>query len=149
MQAERAHFSRAVILAAGFAAGALTRALVNTGQAREVASLRRSIADLETNLAAREAEWEQTAVRLSERLDAHDARFNDLPSTSQIVAAMDELLSKTMQSLNQRLSTQADSIELLKTTVAQTDGLLERVLESLDALRPAAEGHAETGPGGK
>jgi uncharacterized coiled-coil protein SlyX len=53
-----------------------------------------------------------------------------------------------MQPLNQRLSTQADSIELLKTTVAQTDGLLERVLESLDALRPA-EGRAETSPGTK
>jgi uncharacterized coiled-coil protein SlyX len=48
---------------------------------------------------------------------------------------MEQLLSKTMASLDERLVTQARSIELLKTTVSQTDNLLERVLESLDSLQ--------------
>jgi uncharacterized coiled-coil protein SlyX len=48
---------------------------------------------------------------------------------------MEQLLSKTMTSLDERLTTQAHSIEALKATVTQTDGLLERVLESLDSLQ--------------
>lgn len=48
---------------------------------------------------------------------------------------MEELLTKTMASLDDRLITQAHSIEVLKTTVSQTDSLLERVLESLDSLQ--------------
>jgi len=52
---------------------------------------------------------------------------------------MEQLLSKTMSSLDERLTTQARSIEVLKTTVSQTDSLLERVLESLDSLQSASE----------
>jgi uncharacterized coiled-coil protein SlyX len=40
-----------------------------------------------------------------------------------------------MTTLDDRLTTQAHSIEVLKTTVSQTDSLLERVLESLDTLQ--------------
>jgi hypothetical protein len=58
-----------------------------------------------------------------------------LAGLRQIVAAMEQLLTKTMASLDDRLVTQADSIEVLKTTVSQTDSLLERVLESLDSLQ--------------
>lgn len=63
----------------------------------------------------------------------------DVPSTSQIIAAMEQLLSKTMSSLDDRLTSQARSIEVLKTTVSQTDSLLERVLESLDSLQAGSE----------
>ena len=55
---------------------------------------------------------------------------------------MEQFLSKTMGSLDDRLTAQAQSIDVLKTTVSQTDSLLERVLESLDSLQaytPAAE----------
>jgi len=48
---------------------------------------------------------------------------------------MEQLLSKTMASLDDRLTTQANSIDVLKATVSQTDSLLERVLESLDSLQ--------------
>ena len=44
-----------------------------------------------------------------------------------------------MSSLDERLTTQAHSIEILKTTVSQTDSLLERVLESLDSLQAYAD----------
>jgi hypothetical protein len=139
MQAERAHLPRVAILVAGFAAGALARAISNRQQARELAALKRALSDAQEHLAARQVALDDTIARLEQRLDTHETRLNDIPSTTQIVAAMDELLSKTMHSLNQRLSAQADSIELLKTTVAQTDGLLERVIESLDSLRQVPE----------
>jgi uncharacterized coiled-coil protein SlyX len=148
MQAERGQFSRVAILVAGFAAGALARAISNREQAREIAALRRSLRNVEEDFAARRLILDETVARIEERLDVHESRLKDMPSTGQIVAAMDELLSKTMQSLDQRLSTQADSIELLKTTVAQTDGLLERVIESLDALRQAPDGETSAKSGG-
>jgi hypothetical protein len=52
---------------------------------------------------------------------------------------MEQLLSKTLSQLDDRMTTQARSIEVLKTTVSQTDSLLERVLESLDSLQTFAE----------
>ena len=120
MQAERAQISRVAILVAGFAAGALSKALANSRQQREIAALRRSLAESETRLSRQERDAQERFGRIETRLEEHEARLNDVPSTAQIVAAMEELLSKTMLSLNQRLSAQSDSIELLKTTVAQT-----------------------------
>lgn len=144
MQADRAQISRAAILVAGFAVGALSRALADSRQGREIAALRRSLSDSEARLAEQQQEWQERLGRIEARLDEHETRLNDVPSTVQIVAAMEELLSKTMQPLNHRLSAQSDSIELLKTTVAQTDGLLERVLESLDSLRQSPAGVEST-----
>ena len=48
---------------------------------------------------------------------------------------MEQLLSKTMASLDDRLTTQAHSIEALQTTVSQTDSLLENV------TGPSIDGH--------
>jgi chromosome segregation ATPase len=89
--------------------------------------------------AARFAQAENRLDGVETRLDEHAAKLADVPSTSQIVAAMEQLLTKTMSSLDDRLSTQAHSIEVLKTTVSQTDSLLERVLESLDSLQTLTE----------
>jgi len=97
--------------------------------------LKRSLADLETRMEARQAADAARFSRVESRLEEHTARLKDVPSTTQIVAAMEQLLVKTMSSLDDRLSTQAHSIEVLKATVSQTDTLLERVLESLDSLQ--------------
>ena len=78
------------------------------------------------------------------RLAEHDAKFKEVPSTADIVSAMEQLLSKTMTSLDERMNSQAGSIEVLKTTVTQTDSLLERVLESLDSLQAAPEVSAQS-----
>src|SRR5690349_58914 len=74
-------------------------------------------------------------AQIESKIEEHSTKLNDVPSTAQIVAAMEQLLSKTMASLDDRLTTQARSIEVLRTTVTQTDSLLERVLESLDSLQ--------------
>lgn len=101
--------------------------------------LKRSLSDLEGRLLARETADAERFGQIETRLAEHTARLADVPSTSQIVAAMEQLLSKTMASLDDRLTTQANSIDVLKTTVSQTDGLLERVLESLDSLQTPAD----------
>lgn len=153
MQADRAQISRLAILAAGFAVGALSKALVDTHQTREIAALKSALAEAESRFLVRqqerEAEWRTRCEHMEARLEVHEARLNDLPSAGQLVAVVEELLSKTMHSLDQRLSAQADSIDVLKTTVSQTDALLERVLESLEALRqtPAAAADASENRG--
>ena len=128
---------RVAFFLAGVAAAAVTlprreRAGMDSATAED---LKRSLAGLEARLQSREAADEARFARVEVRLEEHAARLADVPSTGQIVAAMEQLLSKTMASLDDRLTTQAHSIDVLKTTVAQTDSLLERVLESLDSLQ--------------
>jgi hypothetical protein len=128
---------RVAVFLAGIAAGALTMPRRGRGgmDPAAAADLKRSLAGLENRLLASETAGADRLTRIEARLDEHDAKLADVPSTSQIVAAMEQLLSKTMASLDDRLTTQAHSIDVLKTTVSQTDSLLERVLESLDSLQ--------------
>jgi septal ring factor EnvC (AmiA/AmiB activator) len=126
---------RAALLLAGVAAGAMSRVFKSTDD-QQFRQLRKSIADLEDRLANQEALQNNRLHQLELKVGEHEQRLNDVPSTTQIVAAMEGLLSKTMTSLDARLSEQAHSIDVLKMTVSQTDELLERVLESIDSLRP-------------
>jgi len=128
---------RAAIFLAGVAAGVLSRNWRERGGADTGAlqGLQQSVTDLQARLAFQEAANASKLSQIETRLDEHASKLADIPSTTQIVAAMEQLLSKTMTSLDERLSTQAHSIEVLKTTVSQTDSLLERVLESLDSLQ--------------
>jgi hypothetical protein len=128
---------RVAIFLAGIAAGALTGARRERGGMDPVAlkGLKDSLSGLENRLAAQDTASANRFTQIETRLDEHAAKLADVPSTTQIVAAMEQLLAKTMSSLDDRLSTQAHSIEVLKTTVSQTDSLLERVLESLDSLQ--------------
>jgi hypothetical protein len=128
---------RVAIFLAGVAAGVLTGSRRDRGGMDPTAlkGLKDSLSGLENRLATQETASANRFTQIEVRLDEHAAKLADVPSTAQIVAAMEQLLAKTMSSLDERLSTQAHSIEVLKTTVSQTDSLLERVLESLDSLQ--------------
>ena len=130
---------RVAIFLAGVAAGALTLSRREKGRGPAVdpatQELKNSMARLESSLATQDAANAGRFAQIETRLDEHAAKLAEAPSTAQIVAAMEQLLTKTMASLDDRLTTQAHSIEVLKTTVSQTDSLLERVLESLDSLQ--------------
>ena len=128
---------RLAIFLAGVAAGAITnyRRERASGSTQSNEEIKQSIAALEARLAANEAASAARFAQVENRIDEHAAKLAEMPSTTQIVSAMEQLLSKTMASLDDRLTTQAHSIEVLKTTVSQTDNLLERVLESLDSLQ--------------
>ena len=131
---------RAAIFLAGVAAGVLARPRQEAGaDSGAIKDLKNSVAELEARLTAQEAAQTSRLGQIETRLDEHGAKLANIPSTTQIVAAMEQLLSKTMASLDERLTTQAHSIEVLKTTVSQTDSLLERVLESLDSLQTYSE----------
>jgi chromosome segregation ATPase len=126
-----------VFFLAGVAAAAITlprreRTGMDPAAAEE---LKKSLAALEARIQERETADAARFAQVESRLEQHSVKLADVPSTSQIVSAMEQLLSRTMASLDDRLSTQAHSIEVLKSTVSQTDNLLERVLESLDSLQ--------------
>jgi chromosome segregation ATPase len=128
---------KVAIFLAGVAAGALTlsRGKDKGAGAQANAELKKALAEMEGRLAAQESSAGNRFAQLETRLDEHASKLAEVPTTSQIVNAMEQLLSKTMASLDDRLTSQAHSIEVLKTTVSQTDSLLERVLESLDSLQ--------------
>lgn len=132
---------RVALFLAGVAAGALTnsRRERTEGNSHAVQDLKKSIAGLESKLAQQENTNAARFTQIESKLEEHAAKLSEIPSTAQIVSAMEQLLSKTMASLDERLTTQANSIDVLKTTVSQTDSLLERVLESLDSLQAYAE----------
>jgi uncharacterized coiled-coil protein SlyX len=109
------------------------------GDPASVAELRKALGDLESRVAGQESTSAQRLGQLEAKIEETTAKLTEVPSTQQIVDAMETLLQKTMASLDERLTTQAQSIEVLKTTVSQTDSLLERVLESLDSLQTYAE----------
>jgi hypothetical protein len=131
------------VLAAGWLAGRrkedFAPAAAGPAPARPAENWNRVAADLERRLAAQEAATIQRFAAVEAKIDEQGARLSELPSTQQIVGAMEQLIAKTMSSLDDRLTNQAHSIEVLKTTVSQTDNLLERVLESLDSLQTYAE----------
>ena len=128
---------RVALFLAGVAVAALTmpRRERRPIDAAGVDGLKKSLATLESRVQTREAADIARFGQIEAKLEDHSTTVADVPSTSQIVAAMEQLLSKTMSSLDDRLTGQAHSIEVLKTTVSQTDSLLERVLESLDTLQ--------------
>ena len=128
---------RLAIFLAGIAVGALTGSRRERGGMDSAAAdeLRRSLAGLENRLASQESAHASILEQVDARLAGHAAKLAEAPSLAQITTAVEQLLAKTMASLDERLTTQAHSIEVLKTTVSQTDSLLERVLESLDSLQ--------------
>lgn len=133
------YLPRIAIFLAGIAAGAFASARrERSGAGMDPAALQElksSLANLETRLKAQDNAAAERFTKVETRLEEHATKLAEVPSTAQIVSAMEQLLSKTMTSLDERLTTQAHSIEVLKTTVSQTDSLLERVLESLDSLQ--------------
>src|SRR5438067_2750455 len=58
--------------------------------------LKKSVANLETRVQTRESVESARLVQIESKLESHAASLADVPSTSQIVAAMEQLLSKTM-----------------------------------------------------
>lgn len=135
---------RLALFLAGLAAGALgcarrDRRMGDPQHLEDLKNLQDAIANLEARLGKQETVSANRLHQVESRLDEQAAKLAEVPTTSQITAAMEQVLSRSMASLDERLTTQAHSIEVLKMTVSQTDNLLERVLESLDSLQSYSE----------
>jgi DNA anti-recombination protein RmuC len=126
-----------------FLAGAITAGLLTARRTEprrapaDAGSVPKGVEEEQNKVTEREAALAARLAKIEERLEQHEARLAEIPSTQQIVAAMEQLISKMVSSLDERFKSQAQSIEALKGSVTETDGLLERVLESLDSLQSA------------
>ncbi len=125
------HAPGVALFLAGAAAVALTRRSRPGNGDAAFHELARSVGALESRLDSQEAANAARFKVIEAQLELHAAKLAQAPSTAQIVAAMEQLLSKTLAPLDERVRSQARTIETLKATASQTDGLLERVLESL------------------
>ena len=90
---------------------------------------------LEATVASLTTRYDGRLSALESHVKEHDAKLKELPTLAQVVSTMEEMLSSTMSGLDQKLSDQVKSIEVLKTTVAQSDELMERVLDSIYSLQ--------------
>jgi hypothetical protein len=94
------------------------------------------------------------AVRaIEERLDAmqsqihalqssgeiHGARLESAVSADDLSAALDKAFLRVQSEIDARFEDQARSVEALRAMVGQTDELLERLLDRLEAMRSEAE----------
>jgi uncharacterized coiled-coil protein SlyX len=94
-----------------------------------------AVASLESTVAALTTRYDNRMTELEGRVNDHSAKLKELPTLAQVVSTMEEMLSSTMSGLDNKLSEQVRSIEVLKTTVAQSDELMERVLDSIYSLQ--------------
>jgi chromosome segregation ATPase len=133
------NLSRAMIFLAGLAAGTLARRPDRNRSESSTEEVKQIVAELAAKVAANQAEAAERFQRVDARLDEQATKLAEIPSTAQIVSAMEQILARSMASLDERLANQAHSIEVLRSTVAQTDTLLERVLESIDSLQTYPE----------
>ena len=102
---------------------------------RAVSSLESAVAALATRYDSRFTQIDSHFTQIENRVSDHDAKLRELPSLAQVVSTVEEMLSSTMSGLDQKLSEQVRSIDVLKTTVAQSDELMERVLDSIYSLQ--------------
>ena len=126
----------------GVLAGAMTATLLDAlrrqqAEAPAASGQSSAVPEPEARPAAPEADTAARLAQIEARLEEHAAKLAQMPSTGEIVGAMEQLIAKIVNSLDDRFTSQARSIEALKGAAAQTDSLLERVLESLDALEPS------------
>jgi|SRR5579871_1024296 len=94
-----------------------------------------AVASLEATVASLTSRYDGRLAVLETHVKEHDAKLKELPTLAQVVTTMEEMLSNTMSGLDQKLSDQVKSIEVLKTTVSQSDELMERVLDSIYSLQ--------------
>ena len=94
-----------------------------------------AVASLEATVASLTTRYDGRLGALETQVKDHEAKLKELPTLAQVVSTMEEMLSSTMSGLDQKLSDQVKSIDVLKTTVAQSDELMERVLDSIYSLQ--------------
>ena len=94
-----------------------------------------AVASLEASVASLTTRYDSRIASLESHVAGHDAKLKELPTLAQVVSTMEQMLSNTMSGLDQKLSEQVRSIDVLKTTVAQSDELMERVLDSIYSLQ--------------
>lgn len=126
---------RTVFIVGGIAVGVVSILWKSREEAPKDEPLHRSVGELEARVSSQAVHYQSRLADIERRLEQHDVKLKDVPTLGQIVSTMETMLTNTMCGLDQKLADQVRSIEVLKTTVVQTDELMERVLDSIYSLQ--------------
>jgi chromosome segregation ATPase len=124
------------------AAGAVARYV--TADRRRLEALERTVDGVALHIDEEARRNDARCQSIESRLATCESRLDEIPSLDEIVGAIQQQLSHTGTCIHERLSRQEEAIAVLKTTVAQTDQLLERILDSVESLRRGGAGHRDT-----
>jgi methyl-accepting chemotaxis protein len=110
-------------------------------------ALTRRVEDLATAVAGLQQRLEAAApaaekiVSVSQRVDQLERRIEQMiaeapagPSLEQVLAAVEQMVAAKIGGLDERLTDQVHAIELLRHASAQTDTLLHRLIQAVEAL---------------
>ncbi len=89
-----------------------------------------------TELSPRYSTLQKRVASLEALVEAHDAKLRNVPTTEQIVEAMDQVFERGAAALHARFAEQTRALENLQAVVGQTDELLEKILDSIYSLQP-------------
>ena len=126
---------RTLCILGGITVGVVSVLWKSRDVARRDEPLHRSVGDLEARISSQAVHYQSRLADIERRLEQHEIKLKDIPTLPQIVSTMETMLANTMSGLDQKLADQVRSIEVLKTTVVQTDELMERVLDSIYSLQ--------------
>ena len=107
----------------------------DTSAQQVAASFEAKVESMSARFDARFHQLEAKVAGHDTRLFDHEAKLKEMPTLTQIISTMEEMLAGTMTGLDQKIADQVRSIEVLKTTVSQSDELMERVLDSIYSLQ--------------
>ncbi len=128
MTAKRAGKSILVAAGAGFGLMQSLRILANIG--RDIGQTATSIQRLD----ARVDTLDVAVARLAEQIERLNADSNQRVTREELKDRMDRMFHQMDSRIEERFERQTTSVEALRLMVAQTDELLQRVLEGLEAL---------------
>ncbi len=133
-------------------------------QGRRVEELAKAVADLQSRLGpdlppAVEERLETVKVRVDQlegRLEQVVREGAVLPPMEQVLAAVERMVAVRIGGLDERLTDQVNAIELLRKASAQTDALLQKLIQAVESLaeqsaesEPVARGEARNDEGGR
>ncbi len=123
---------------------------------RRLDRLASSVASLEARVEAAASAPDNGRVEaITERVDQLErlveqtiAQTPPLPPIDQVLRAVEEMISARIGGLDQRLTDQVHAIELLRSASAQTDVLLQRLIQAVETLAHPPAGQ-EPAPGSR
>jgi hypothetical protein len=77
-------------------------------------------------------------ARLADQTADIQVRVDDAVTKKELAEAVDRLFGPMERAVDVRFAHQARSVEALRVMVGQTDALLQRVLDGLESMNPAA-----------
>jgi hypothetical protein len=88
-----------------------------------------------TAVESRAAATDGKVAELEQKVGTQDQR---LQATNKVVVAIEQLLTAKIAEFDQRVESQARSLQAMNSSIAQSDEMLERVLDLVQNLSPAA-----------